>query len=192
MPLPPPGWPYFAAATPPYYTGTPPFPFGAVPGTFSTPSPGAPAWPPTLGSPPGRAPAPAAAASSAARGRHDAPDDGSVPPLQYLGQPQHVYVTGTDCASVPAGLSRRPTCSCQSHHGPNYRPGLHATWDCPFRYMQQCGHCPGFRSDGSRDPAQWNGDILTRAAKDAWLALIEKHKLTVPNCKNARVTPFHL
>jgi hypothetical protein len=58
--------------------------------------------------------------------------------------------------------------------------------------MQQCGHCPGFRLDGSRDPAQWNGDILTRAAKDAWLALIEKHKLTVPNCKNVRVTPFHL
>ncbi len=55
-----------------------------------------------------------------------------------------------------------------------------------------CGSCPGFNIDGSRDPAQWQGGVLTRAAKSAWLVHIAKHKLTVPKCKDARHPPFHL
>jgi hypothetical protein len=66
----------------------------------------------------------------------------------------------------------------------------HATWDRPLRYISQCGSCPGFNLDGSRDPSQWQGDNLTRAAKSAWLVLLAEHKLTVPrfdhvNCAKA-------
>lgn len=50
----------------------------------------------------------------------------------------------------------------------------------------------GFHPDGSRDPAQWNGEVLTRAAKSAWLALIAKHALPLPDCRDARPPPFHL
>jgi hypothetical protein len=102
-----------------------------------------------------------------------------------------VYVAGTDCASVPANDVRRPTCGCLNHKLP-YVPGLHATWDCPLRYIDQCGYCPGFNLDGSRDPAQWQGGILTRAAKLAWITLIAENKLTVPKAKGARPPPFHL
>jgi hypothetical protein len=109
----------------------------------------------------------------------------------FLSQPQHPYVTGADCGSVPAGLSRRPPCGCH-HHKPQYNPGPHATWDCPLRYVAQCGSCPGFNLVGTRDPAQWQGEILTRAAKSAWLTLIAKHALPLPNCKDARPPPFHL
>ncbi len=53
---------------------------------------------------------------------------------------------------------------------PGYEPGPHATWDCPHRYIQRYGYCPGFNPDGTKDQAQWLPDnILTRAAKDRWL-----------------------
>jgi hypothetical protein len=120
------------------------------------------------------------------------PGAGVAEEKPYLGQPQHPYVSGTDCSSVPPGQSRKPTCGCLHQFKLRYNPGPHATWDCPLRYISQCGSCPGFNPDGSRDPSQWQGEILTRAAKSAWLALIAEHKLTVPKCRDARPPPFHL
>jgi hypothetical protein len=190
------GWPAYPAGPPPYFPGGGMFAFGGPGGQFASPPPGSAAWGGYAGSPPG----PAYSAGPPAHGpppRAHAPvvkadpGAGAVEEKPYLGQPQHGYVSGTDCASVPANEVRRPACGCLNHKL-TYTPGLHATWDCPLRYIDQCGHCPGFNLDGSRDPAQWQDGNLTRAAKAAWLALIAEHKLTVPKTKGARPPPFHL
>ena len=44
-----------------------------------------------------------------------------------------------------------------------------------------------------RDPQQWlPGDMLTRAAKDAWLVLIAEKDLPLPSARDARAPPFHI
>ena len=110
--------------------------------------------------------------------------------LPFSGQPQHAWVTGEDCASAPLNSCWTPVCGCANSCGvPNI--GLHATWDCPLRYWKSFQRCPGFLPSGARDPAQWTGDRLTRAAKDAWLALIAEEELPLPADLGARPPPFH-
>jgi hypothetical protein len=105
----------------------------------------------------------------------------------------HAYVTGADCAVAPAGTPWMPPCGCANSIISGPRPGPHATWDCPLRYIAKFGRCPGFLLTGLRDPAQWlPGDILTRAAKDDWLQLIAQHHLKLPREKDAHSPPFHL
>ena len=106
-------------------------------------------------------------------------------------QPQHVYVTGDHYNAIPSSEVRRPVCSCGRRFGPSYRPGLHATWDCPLRYWQLWGCCPGFLQSGERDPSQWVGNSLTPAARRAWVALIRDKDLKVPACEGAGAPPFH-
>jgi hypothetical protein len=121
-------------------------------------------------------------------------DPGAPPPdrpaQSFLSQPQHVYVTGVGYNAVPAGECRQPPCGCGAKHGPTYRPGPHATWDCPFRYMQRYGSCPGFLPTGHRDPSQWNGDALTRRAKDEWVKLIVSLNLPLPTGGDYRPANF--
>ena len=98
---------------------------------------------------------------------------------------------------MPVAEVRKPQCGCANRYGPAYaayRPGLHATWDCPLRYIAKWGSCPGFLKNGQRDPLKWVGNNLTRAAKDQWLALIEnlKHSLLLPTGASYRPPPFHL
>jgi hypothetical protein len=189
-------WPPFSAGPPPYYPGGGTFAFGGPGGPFASPPHGSAAWGGYAGPSPGPAFSPGPLAGGpASRARllpaKVEPGAGAEEEKPYLGQPQHVYVAGTDCASVPASDVRRPACGCLNHKLP-YVPGLHATWDCPLRYIDQCGYCPGFNPDGSRDPAQWQGESLTRAAKQAWITLIADNKLTVPKAKGARPPPFHI
>ena len=189
-------WPSYPAGPPPYFPGGGTFAFGGPGGSFASPPHGSAAWGGYAASPPGPAFAPGPPAGGpASRARappvKTEPGAGAEEEKPYLGQPQHGYVSGTDCASVPANEVRRPACGCLNHKL-SYVPGLHATWDCPLRYIDQCGHCPGFNLDGSRDPAQWQGDNLTRAAKQAWIALIAENKLTVPKARGARAPLFHL
>ena len=101
-------------------------------------------------------------------------------------QPQHAWVTGQDCAPI-SGV-QNPRC----HRCPKlpFYAGPHATWDCPLRYYDVFNECPGFNRDGSRDPAQWHGENLTRAAKDAWVALIAREDLMVPLFEGAGAPPF--
>ena len=111
----------------------------------------------------------------------------------FAGQPMHAYVTGVDCAVVPAGSNWMPPCGCGASIFTGPRPGQHATWDCPLRYIAKFGRCPGFLLTGLRDPAQWlAGDILTRAAKDDWMRFIQQHSLKLPREKDSRPPPFHL
>jgi hypothetical protein len=86
--------------------------------------------------------------------------------LPFCGQPHHSSVSGTDCAVLQPGDFEQPRCSC-------ILGTLHATWYCPLRFIRLFGYCPGFLPDGRHDPAQWNGDILSHAAKDVWAQLIE-------------------
>jgi hypothetical protein len=103
-------------------------------------------------------------------------------------QPQHVWITGTDCATFKGRQVQHPQCSrCGKVPG---GAGLHATWDCPLRYWEVHGACPGFLRDGSHDPAQWNGDNLTRAAKLDWARLIRTDDLMLPSCPGAAAPPF--
>ncbi len=108
----------------------------------------------------------------------------------FLGQPQHVYVTGEGYNAVPPREQRTPPCCCGSKHGSSYLPGLHSTWDCPFRYMARCGSCPGFLPSGQRDPAQWQGEHLSARAKLAWVKLIKDFDLPLPNCIGAKAPNF--
>ena len=91
---------------------------------------------------------------------------------------------------APAG---RPQCTCANRLSAlGIHPGLYATWDCPLRYVEQCGFCPGFNNVGSKDPTQWMpcGEVLTRSAKDAWIKLIGRDILPLPNEPGARAPDF--
>ena len=86
----------------------------------------------------------------------------------------------------------QPECSCWRKFDVQHQRaiGAHARWDCPLRYYDVFNECPGFNRDGSRDPAQWHGENLTRAAKDAWVALIAREDLMVPLFEGAGAPPF--
>jgi hypothetical protein len=164
--------------------------YGGGLGAFS----GAPAAPPAYSTPPTPAspmvsvkPEPGSARPRDKSGRD------STEKLRFLSQPLHVYVAGTDAGTVPPGTCLRPPCGCSNRmRGVGVVPGPHATWDCPLRYVAQCGYCPGFNNDGSKDPAQWlpGGEVLTRAAKDAWLELIRTHDLPLANEAGAQAPDF--
>jgi hypothetical protein len=112
---------------------------------------------------------------------------------KFLSQPMHPYVSGKDVASAAEGETFTPPCGCGSWGTPGYNPGPHATWDCPLRYIQRYGYCPGFLINGFRDPSQWLPDnTLTRAAKDEWVKLIRQHRLPLPREAAARAPQFHL
>jgi hypothetical protein len=93
---------------------------------------------------------------------------------------------------VPPNEVRRPTCGCANKHGPTYRPGPHATWDCVHRYIERHGSCPGFLLNGFKDDSQWDGPNLKRSTKAAWVAYIRAHNLALPLCPGSRAPPFHL
>ena len=101
-----------------------------------------------------------------------------------------MYVTGAGYNAIPAGDMRTPACGCGSKHGADYRPGPHATWDCPFRYIARYGSCPGFLPNGRPDPAQWHGDSLTTRAKQAWVKLIKDLDLPLPNYPGSSAPNF--
>ena len=66
---------------------------------------------------------------------------------KFLSQPMHAYVSGRDVASAPEGETFTPPCCCGSWGNPGYHPGPHTTWDCPLRYIQRYGSCPGFHTN---------------------------------------------
>ncbi len=101
-----------------------------------------------------------------------------------------VYVTVEGCNSVPAGEVRSPICNCRNKLCLSYRPGLHATWDCPLLYWSIWGCCPGFLPSGDRDPSQWTGEALTPAAKRAWVDLIRDKHLKLLNGNSAGPLPL--
>ena len=94
----------------------------------------------------------------------------------FCGQPAHQWLVGSRCAPVEPGRVLHPECKCAAMHS-HLGIGVHATWDCPLRYIQLFGRCPGFDHGGLRDPRAWHGDQLTDAAKAEWVGFIRKHHL---------------
>jgi hypothetical protein len=188
-----PAYPSFGYGVPPApgpYGGYPPLP----------PSAGPPYQPPaqSFASPPSSA---APAARTEPRVKAEPGGDGSGPrpnakpaarkdhnhPTTL--QPQHAWITGLDCATCAPGAFMHPRC----HRCPKlpFHTEPHASWDCPLRFWDVYDECPGFNRDGSRDSAQWQGENLTRAAKDAWVRLIRSADLMVPaGDGGARAPPF--
>jgi hypothetical protein len=124
-----PGVPHYATYPASYHppqgvSHTPP---RAPPGfnPFLSPPPSA-GWSGYSGPVPSSSPAPPAPAARVAI-------KSEPPPARepFLGQPQHIYVTGEGYNAVPPGEQRTPPCGCASKHGSAYLPGLHSTWDCP-------------------------------------------------------------
>jgi hypothetical protein len=184
-----PGVPHYATFPASYYPPqgvphTPPPGFNPFnPAGLSPPAPAG--WSGYSGPVPSSSPAPPAPPARVAVKPEPLP--GREP---FLGQPQHIYLTGEGYNAVPPGEQRSPPCGCAAKHGPAYLPGPHATWDCPFRYMTRCGSCPGFLPSGQKDPAQWNGDRLTARARQAWVKLIKDFDLALPNGPGAKAPNF--
>ena len=110
-------------------------------------------------------------------------------PDLFVAQPQHFWVTGRDSYVIPEGRHERPLCRCPISSA---APGTsaHATWDCPIRYWRKYNLCPGFFSNGAKDPAQWVGDCLSSNAKAAWRDLIKQKVIPLHRGPSARPTPF--
>ena len=89
-----------------------------------------------------------------------------------------------------AGEVLRPICNCLNKLGQSYKPGLHATWDCPLSYWSKWGCCPGFLRSCDRDLSQWIGKDLSPAAKKAWVDLVQDKHLPLPKCNSAGPPPF--
>jgi hypothetical protein len=116
------------------------------------------------------------------------PPDGS----RFLAATTRAPLAGVGYNVVQAGEVRSQACCCGPKHGPNYQPGPHATWDCPFRYMAPYGSCLGFLTNGQWDPGHLHNDSLTCRAKDLWVKLIKDLKLGVPLGAEIRPVNFLL
>jgi hypothetical protein len=104
--------------------------------------------------------------------------------LPFCAQPIHGAVSGADCAVLPLGERDVEITQCKCSLGT-----IHAIWGCPIRFIKVFGICPGFLPDGRRASAQWRGDSLTRAAKDAWVTLIEDEQIPMPRTSSGPLNP---
>ena len=97
------------------------------------------------------------------------------PSSGFLGLPAHAWVCGANAAPPPpqdGSASFMPPCRCREELG---FPGPHATWDCPLRYFERRGSCPGFFPSGQRDPSAWSGDNITEETKRRWKHFVSAH-----------------
>ena len=93
----------------------------------------------------------------------------------FLAQPAHAWLIGK-YAPHPGPASLPPGCTCWKkfdavHHS---SIGAHARWDCPLRYIAQCGFCPGFSGNGLRLRGGWiDHDTPSDDTVADWKRLIE-------------------
>jgi hypothetical protein len=85
------------------------------------------------------------------------------PPL-YVAKPCSALIVGPALGLARLGPGRPCACAINAAF-----PGRqHRTFECPLRYHQVRGRCPGWTPAGSRVPACWTGDDLTPACRDEW------------------------
>jgi hypothetical protein len=106
--------------------------------------------------------------------------------IYILFQPSHRWILGKYAAYQGTGCLR-PECTCYNNFDVAHRGaiGQHARWDCPLRFIAQCGRCPGFTANGLRLRSAWiDDDTMTHDTVLEWKRLIEERGLQV-----ARGTP---
>ena len=133
------------------YHPAPPYAYAAPPGTPLAPTPPAAApW----GPPPASAPHPAKAPRGAVAG----------PP--YVGKPVSALIVGNNLGLAVIAHGR--LCSCSISVAFPGRP--HRPFECPIKYHNLKGQCPGWTSTGTRIPSCWVGEDLTTACRADWAA----------------------
>ena len=74
----------------------------------------------------------------------------------------------------------QPECTCWKKFDAQQQRaiGPHARWDCPLRFIAQCGYCPGFTINGLRHRSAWiDHDTMTAETVAEWKHLIEAKEL---------------
>jgi hypothetical protein len=97
----------------------------------------------------------------------------------HLAQPAHVWILGKYAPHAGPG-ALQPECTCWKKYDVQHQRaiGAHARWDCPLRYIAQCGHCPGFTASGLRQRSSWiDHDTMTADTVAEWKRLIEARDL---------------
>lgn len=187
----------------PIYTGGAPAAHSGPPPFLAAPAPAIP--PPAYTPPaatPGATPAPAALGSQGGGGTGPTTRPPGPPPPakvktepRFVGTPAHPVVCGPRAvAALTAALASRPpaarslgrACSCQLLGGSD--AARHCSWDCPQRYFELYGSCPGWASGSARDPGCWVGDEITDATRTQWKQFIAAHGL-VPSRATAGLPP---
>ena len=104
---------------------------------------------------------PPALPNSARGGRITA---GAPSPRPFLGKPVSGLVIGNNIALASLGPGRPCSCAIASAY-----PGrLHRPFECPIRFHQHLGQCPGWTAAGARIPSCWISEDLTPACRAEW------------------------
>ena len=103
------------------------------------------------------------------------PGDGGEQQGGFLGLPAHTWILGKYAPHKGRGaLSSQ--CSCWKKFDAALQGliGKHARWDCPLRYIERYGFCPGFADSGLRLRSAWiDDDTMTAETVDQWKRLID-------------------
>ena len=98
----------------------------------------------------------------------------------FLGQPSHHWLLGKFAPYTGPGSVSHPCACYRKFVARGITIGPHARWDCPLRYIAQCGYCPGFNHEGLRLPGAWHDDDwMTKETVEAWKQLIATKGLAV-------------
>ena len=105
--------------------------------------------------------------------------DGGEQQGGFLGMPAHLWLLGKYAPHKARG-SLAPGCSCWKKFDAAIQGliGKHARWDCPLRYIERYGYCPGFAESGLRQRSAWiDDDTMTADTVEQWKRFIDANGL---------------
>jgi hypothetical protein len=97
----------------------------------------------------------------------------------HLAQPALAGLLGKYPSYAGPG-ALQPECACRRRFDAPHQgsTGPHARWDCPLRFIAQCGYCPGFTTNGLRLRSAWiDHDTKTPDTVAEWERFIEAKDL---------------
>jgi hypothetical protein len=104
----------------------------------------------------------------------------------FLGSPAHFWLLGR-YAPHTGRRALWPPCPCRKDFEAALQGliGKHARWDCPLRYIERFGYCPGFAGSGLRLRSAWiDDDTMTADTVEQW-----KRFIVVNDLQRARSAP---
>ena len=96
-------------------------------------------------------------------------------PGGFLGLPAHPWLLGKYAPYTGRGALSSP-CQCSKKFDAALQGviGKHARWDCPLRYIERFGSCPGFADSGLRLRSAWiDDDTMTADTVGQWKRFID-------------------